>query len=680
MAVSLPDEIISEILTPVLRVSDDLFSDISTKTSPFASYTNNEESNSAILLVCKAWLRVATPLLYHVVVLRSTPQAQALDAALKKDQGLGRFIKKVRVEGGFGSSMHSILKNAPNITDIFISLHLHSSDSSAGLVLGLPLINPTRVILYDDEANLLNNKHVTKLTACLESCAFKWSNMVTVIFPYWITGIRHPVVMALGNAPSVAAVSFPVRYVRSPLEDHIYALAEKPAMQMIEIRAPTTPAKAEAHYKHPANSRLNSIVLYTDTRVLLKAPSRPQLPLPLPTDPSFRPMASAPSTVIDLVWTRVLFFAMNVTQRPTIPVSDLHRMRIRESQKWNTGRLQYLLVSKTFHRLALPLLYRSPVLVHISVTEALTDKLAAAPALGVHLRELTALGGGFYSLTDKDEVQTPLFSHTPRLTRLVGDHGASMDWPTFRALAETAGATLVELSVCLVPQKGTPEVPDPGVFARFTALRSLEWHGRLDAPVAGGEGVNSGFPALESLDLRSVSTEFDTALAAMELPALRSVVASSIADVSPLLLAKHGSKLRSLQLFRPNVPEVLRLCPNLRALNMRLGIFQVEALKVFTLSFPPRHHALEHVVLDKVKEQRRADEEEEWTTILSTLDPAHFPAFRELQIAQCEWPSTERAIAHNMWVGWADKLWPYGIKVTDKTGKHWRPRLKSSRR
>jgi hypothetical protein len=55
-AISLPDEIISEILTPVLRVSDHLFSDTTTKgRSPFAT---NTESTSAMLVVCKAWLRV----------------------------------------------------------------------------------------------------------------------------------------------------------------------------------------------------------------------------------------------------------------------------------------------------------------------------------------------------------------------------------------------------------------------------------------------------------------------------------------------------------------------------------------------------------------------------------------------------------------------------------------------
>ncbi|KAJ7836892.1 hypothetical protein B0H14DRAFT_2362709 [Mycena olivaceomarginata] len=143
MANSLPDEIVSEILSPALKVPEYMFSDLSLK-SPFAKYS---VSSSATLLVCKAWLRVTTPFLYSVVVIRSKAQCRALGDALQKNPDLGRFIKKLRAEGGFRAHMQHILKFAPNITDLFVSLQIPSSDSSAGLVAGLPLINPTRPFL-----------------------------------------------------------------------------------------------------------------------------------------------------------------------------------------------------------------------------------------------------------------------------------------------------------------------------------------------------------------------------------------------------------------------------------------------------------------------------------------------------------------------------------------------------
>ncbi|KAJ7166269.1 hypothetical protein C8R46DRAFT_842271, partial [Mycena filopes] len=79
-------------------------------------------STSAALVVCDAWLRVATPLLYHVVFIRSTVQARALQRTLRSNPDLRKFIKMFRVEGGFGPAMEQVLIHAPNITDIFISL------------------------------------------------------------------------------------------------------------------------------------------------------------------------------------------------------------------------------------------------------------------------------------------------------------------------------------------------------------------------------------------------------------------------------------------------------------------------------------------------------------------------------------------------------------------------------
>ncbi|KAJ7800097.1 hypothetical protein B0H13DRAFT_1673125 [Mycena leptocephala] len=93
MSASLPAEIISEILSPALKVSDEMFSDTS-DVSPFAKVSL---STSAYLVVCRDWLRVATPLLYNVVVLRSRSQACALEKVLQSHPELGRFIKKLRV-------------------------------------------------------------------------------------------------------------------------------------------------------------------------------------------------------------------------------------------------------------------------------------------------------------------------------------------------------------------------------------------------------------------------------------------------------------------------------------------------------------------------------------------------------------------------------------------------------
>ncbi|KAJ7430446.1 hypothetical protein B0H11DRAFT_1610683, partial [Mycena galericulata] len=142
MADRIPYEIISEILSPLLKHSDDVFSDTSEK--PLLSHGY---SSSTYLLVCKSWLDVSTPLLYNVVILRTTSQAEALGKVLQTHPEIGLFIRKLRVEGGFGRIMHAILKCAPNITDLFLSLLIWGKDDSTGLCAGLPLINPQRIIL-----------------------------------------------------------------------------------------------------------------------------------------------------------------------------------------------------------------------------------------------------------------------------------------------------------------------------------------------------------------------------------------------------------------------------------------------------------------------------------------------------------------------------------------------------
>jgi hypothetical protein len=170
----LPDEIISEILSPALKVSDEVFSDTS-DISPFANYS---ESTSAYLLVCKSWLRVATPLLYNVVILRSKAQAKALSLALSKNGQLGHFIKKLRVEGGYGAPMRIILKCSPNISDLFVSLEIYSSDNTSGFCKGLPLINPSRLILRDFEYRRADNKMISQLMSALVECMSKWDRLV----------------------------------------------------------------------------------------------------------------------------------------------------------------------------------------------------------------------------------------------------------------------------------------------------------------------------------------------------------------------------------------------------------------------------------------------------------------------------------------------------------------------
>jgi F-box-like len=173
----LPDEIIKEILAPALHVPDETFADTALRASPFATYGL---SSSTISVVCKSWLRVATPLLYDTVVLRSKAQAQALAAALKRDSQLGAFIKKLRIEGGYGNAIFEILKRSLHITDIWISTALWSNESAAGYAKGFLLVNPCRLIVVDDRLK----------TSAIRNCVYE--ALVDAIKQKWHILVRDP--------------------------------------------------------------------------------------------------------------------------------------------------------------------------------------------------------------------------------------------------------------------------------------------------------------------------------------------------------------------------------------------------------------------------------------------------------------------------------------------------------
>ncbi|KAJ7660833.1 hypothetical protein DFH06DRAFT_907517, partial [Mycena polygramma] len=112
-----PEEIIPEIPTPLLKHSDVVFSD----------WTENDlldpgYSSSTSLLVCKAWFCVTTPLLYIVVILRTPPQTESLRDLRKSHLEVGPFMKNLRVDGGFGKAIYPILQYSANITNFSFTL------------------------------------------------------------------------------------------------------------------------------------------------------------------------------------------------------------------------------------------------------------------------------------------------------------------------------------------------------------------------------------------------------------------------------------------------------------------------------------------------------------------------------------------------------------------------------
>ncbi|KAJ7166543.1 hypothetical protein C8R43DRAFT_1163323 [Mycena crocata] len=652
MAETLPDEIISEILSPALKVPEHSFSDLSPK-SPFAKYTKKYSvSSSAALLVCKAWLRVATPLLYHVVIIRSKAQARALHEALQTNPELGEFIKKIRIEGGFATPMQNILNRAPNISDLFLSLQIHSSDSSVGLVAGLPSINPARLIIFDDGDNLLRNKAVVQLMEGLEICVKKWSNMKRLVLPY-DTPQREAFILALCGAKTLKIVAFPVSDSRN--------LTLLPMLVSKDARLNSLLRWAEPP-EEPAARKY-------------KLTARP------PADPSFQPLASTPQATADRIWSRILFFAM-VSLEPRPKNAALRRLHEREG---NSKRLKFLRVSKMFHRLGLPYLYRYPILL-FGFGERFAQRLSAVPALGAFVHELDFRD---FQIAPTSQV---MFQHLPHLRRIVGSALLPITWDAFTALARTAGATLEEVSGIRVPTANLLQSPD--MLAQFSVLRSLTFDSHFTrkkgALEVAGDVPAAALPALEFVSVKSPGVL--PILSLMDLPALRRVALHLRAElhmgtppVDLVFLRRHGHNLLTLRADKAmlSTESVLNLCPNLNTFSCRVEAKDgYDCIGARALNVKFRHAHLTKLVLSKHAGYNKTTEQAEWEAFFLTFDAAqlHLPALREVRVLTCEWPTAEHAIAKSIWVHWAEKLLPQGIKVMDKEGAEWHPRLKATRR
>ncbi|KAJ7630304.1 hypothetical protein FB45DRAFT_915139 [Roridomyces roridus] len=225
MADRIPDEIVSEIISPLLKLPDQVFSDTSAKPLTAPGY-----SSSTYLLVCKSWLRIATP------------QADALSHVLLDHPEIGQFIRKLRVEGGFGTAMLRILKSSPNITDLFLSLLIWGSDSVAGLCEGLLSINPRRVILLDGrhdavyEPKPMKNREVTNLLKCLAERIPKWDKMKIFHLPYVYKERGRINPLLHGRGQDLASVLAKSRSLQTLVAGYLVPISDVPSLKRIRLK------------------------------------------------------------------------------------------------------------------------------------------------------------------------------------------------------------------------------------------------------------------------------------------------------------------------------------------------------------------------------------------------------------------------------------------------------------
>ena len=172
---TLPEELLHQILAACHSVDYDVFAN----RFPEQLLAHRKET-AHLHLVCHRWRRVATPLKYETVIVTSQAEASILASILSRGR-VGSYVKKLRIEGGFGQALHAILSQVPRLVYLFVSLNITSKVKGAGLCAGLKLVNPRYLVLRDRRC--LGNRGVRSVVDTLITCMkTSWTNMVSKCF------------------------------------------------------------------------------------------------------------------------------------------------------------------------------------------------------------------------------------------------------------------------------------------------------------------------------------------------------------------------------------------------------------------------------------------------------------------------------------------------------------------
>ncbi|EDR15475.1 uncharacterized protein LACBIDRAFT_301868 [Laccaria bicolor S238N-H82] len=690
-----------EILSPLLDVCEEKFLDSSDLAkSPFSL---SPLSSSVVLEVCKSWLRVSTPLLYRVVILRSNAQAKALERTLKSNKSFGLFIKKLRVEGGYGAAMKTILQASPNIAHLWITLALRSEANVSGLCFSLWSINPSRVTLHDSwyEAR---NAQVLKLAETLLNCLEKWTKLTTVDLPYLS---EHHVTLRADSLAQSLVVSKSLKTVNAltrtyySIPSWLRILGDSTSLESIHLR-PTTFASFLSQLQQLP--RLQSLVVFDEVSPDLRSsveiePSDDSSlgPTLIPSNFTSNPMRITPLSHVsqdlrDRIWDLVIQFA--------IGINDLEDERLPTSGDvitWNKTRLALCHVSKYFKTLVEPYLYAYPMFTDMdSRLRGFAARLKEDPSLRTRLRALYMAGGAIYPLRIQGDIQDTLqqifedgtVAHENKMgvVRVCGlgeaRFCARIRWDVFESMASASGSTVVSLRNLRI-ESPTKKRQNPSVFFKFSALRILAGAVLVEFSDSPKNINRDSLSNLERVELTAVSPSCLKVLSLMKLPMFHTLSLPSSKGKALLFLASHGSKLRVLDIeleheLRAENLSVFDLCPNLVSLTMRVfnntqGL--LNPASQFTQSKLTKIVLLRNPAIGGKRFNHKIH-----ASFFEAIDAKNFPVLQEIQVDFCEWPILEHEIKKSVWPRWAEYLATHNIRLTDKDGRHWRPRLQSSRR
>ncbi|TDL29975.1 hypothetical protein BD410DRAFT_893169 [Rickenella mellea] len=675
MAHNLPDEVLKEILAPPLVISDDEFSFAGRpKDSPFG---RTPRHSSSLLLVCKQWMRVATPLLYEVAIIRSTAQAQSLAYAVKSNKAFGKFIKRLRMEGGFGKAPAIFIAAAPNIRELFVTLDLWSSDSPSGLCSVLSGMSPCRVIITHHYYELQNAKAV-QLWDSLSVSVDKWSHMETLeyhspsekfldLFSYIHTmpSVKHIVlkdfdILVLTHLASTTTLET-IRVTQTLLPSHQSLIDHNPRLLKLLHFKTKTPEEA-----------IPTVVPFTAVVA------------------GFTPLTNVPLHVAKSIWDLIFSFATCSYDVETMLLRSSPDVFNRSPTNLMSTALSLSMVSKFFHDIAKRHLFS---VVHIGQAENLAafnlilrNDDTVGPLVRVlrfTIRRKYDMVGGY------DYVVLPQL--LPKLTGLISLHVHLDDLQQLKVLSQLTSTTIqvLELEVHLTDiQLGRYELEavDIGVLAGLKHLKCS-----IISPISLTRMpfLIAQLPKLTSLDTGPFTIFGGDGLDLLDgirMPSLARLRMVEERRTSSKFLKLNGETLKILNIFETPSPELWTLCPQLESVTVSSSRHKHPVASLLRPPSGKPYPSLSQLRMDhKPRGTVRKPENLEKRLVAITegfedVDFSLFPNLKDVHLGGFTWPNTERDIKKTpRFSNFALCLKKWGITVYDSTGTPWRERAQIRR-
>ncbi|KAH7102768.1 hypothetical protein BKA62DRAFT_698763 [Auriculariales sp. MPI-PUGE-AT-0066] len=670
----LADELLKEILAPPLLVADQMFADQGS-TSPFSRVTH---SASDVLLVCKRWMRVATPALYHTVVIRTEAQAYALNIALTRNSSFGRFVRRIRLEGAYGQYLTPpIVNTMPHVQHLCFTLGVYADDK-LGLAAAFkvwPLQHITLTLCQPRRArNLTHKKLVQQLCTAIEASTTLTSFAFSADRWYNELSSHDDICTALTRCTALERVSGrqdTYYNTHTRLSGGLKALLMSPKIT-VTIFCTQIPTFLSMDHNSDLMARIQHVRVQQQNQDVAHPVTVAEYAPP--ANAFWYPMENSPTDVRAKIWTRIMEFALY--QPSTVKRSFW-------SHGYNNSIFcdehcdlklasQCLMLSNELSRAVRRIIARDIVLRARDRVQQYVTLRNKVSNVFIHRLDISL---PYYSYENiEDTLQELLADETSikYLTISLTLHSTNL----FGWLRTTAGSVLHLTLGGRITFGGSDKVEVKTMFDGFDRLKELTWN-LAELRLSAGTKRELLLPRLERLTVSVCHSTFWSSLAKCSLPKINHVTVNFGMRKAQPFFESHGDKIIHLSATNGMRQSDLDLLTNLTYLHLQTSI-RPSIIESF------RHPKLQTLQFGWMSSTVRLSrkQKEAFQCLLRGQQQSPKRAFamlREVIVKEHNgrmiWPTSERDVRKSDWPDMATRMAEIGVTVLDAAGTTYRERM-----